>query len=279
MQKFILFLLVLTISCQSSLKMIQSERMSLRRQKFHKIQSVFPQTKKVASKQTILRRQQSQDIVRICANSLFNSLPPLYCWKKGGDAGIIPSNCPEGFERRAALCFKKCNAGYKHIAGLCYKNCPEGFKDHGLTCYKHFFKWHFKKSYIPKSLTNFHKDVTCPGRMYHGGALCYRNCEVVGLVNCGIGACSIDKSTCGKAIMNLILNVVKGVVKLITFVLSLGMGKVDFSIKDLLNINLEKLGRSHLKVTYNMVLKVMDRGEKHIYYKVYERANKKFKKK
>lgn len=133
--------------------------------------------------------EEGKELFGVCANAIMNSLPPLWCWKKGGDAGTIPTDCPEGWFRSLALCYKNCEEDYKFIAGVCYKNCEEGYKDHGLSCFKDIFHWYFKKSYIPESMTNFDKRVPCPGDMYHSGALCYRDCNILGLDNCGIGAC------------------------------------------------------------------------------------------
>jgi hypothetical protein len=39
--------------------------------------------------------------------------------------------------------------------------------------------------------------------MYKSGALCYRDCSVLGMYNCGIGACSGDKDSCNKEIENV----------------------------------------------------------------------------
>lgn len=62
------------------------------------------------------------------------AMPPEFCWKSGADAGRIPTDCPDGWERKLALCYEKCKSGYKHVLGVC---------------------WKFPKSYIPKSITNF----------------------------------------------------------------------------------------------------------------------------
>ena len=73
-----------------------------------------------------------KELIRVCANGLLNSVPPLWCWKKDGDVGKIPTDCPPGWFRSLALCYEYCKDNYRHIAGVCYKNCDPGYKDHGL---------------------------------------------------------------------------------------------------------------------------------------------------
>lgn len=55
-----------------------------------------------------------------------------------------------------------------------------------------------KKSYVVKSLTMF--SGVCPEGRYKSGALCYKDCKVIGMSNCGIGACARDSKSCGKGI-------------------------------------------------------------------------------
>ena len=216
--------------------------------------------------------EESKEILTICTNSLLSSLPPAFCWKKGGDAGTIPKNCPKGFTRKAALCEENCKPGYKFIAGLCYKNCKKGYKDHGLTCYAHFFKWHFKKSYIPKRLTNFDKRVTCPCKMYHSAALCYRDCNIIGLVNCGIGACAVDKDTCGNKVGEMVISVLTGGLSLLTKVFTMGnvpFGNLD---KNLINNGLNKLGKDHIINVFKNVKNVLNLGKNYIHKQGYKKA-------
>lgn len=108
------------------------------------------------------------------------ALPPNFCWKKGGDAGRIPNDCPVGSRRiGAGICRYSCKSGYREVLGVCWKGI---------------------RSYVPKSISNFDSSIPCRANEYKGGALCYRDCTKVGLVNCGIGACSISKGGCGSAI-------------------------------------------------------------------------------
>jgi len=60
---------------------------------------------------------------------LAESLPPGFCWKKGGDAGIIPTECPSGYFRSVALCYENCPSGWYFFLGVCYQGCGEGYTD------------------------------------------------------------------------------------------------------------------------------------------------------
>ncbi len=157
-----------------------------------------------------------------CFSALMDSMPPQFCWKKGADVGVIPTGCPDGFFRSLALCYAYCKPGWTHILGICYQDCKSGYTNHGLSCYKNIFRWYFKSSYIPESITNFSDRIPCPGDMYRGGALCYRNCATIGMFNCGIGACVSEESQCGPAILQMTLGVLDGLATGISTVVSLG---------------------------------------------------------
>lgn len=116
-----------------------------------------------------------------CLTALMDAIPPEFCWKKGADLGIIPTGCPNGYFRSLALCYEYCKPGYRHVLGVCWADCESGFSDIGLACFKHIFNWYFKNTYIPHSLTNFASEVPCPYGMYKFGALCYRDCNNIGL--------------------------------------------------------------------------------------------------
>ena len=94
-------------------------------------------------------------------------MPKDFCWKKGGDFGKIPTSCPAGYEIILALCFEHFREGYKHFLGICWKqSCDKDYKNHGLTCFRTIMRWYIKHAYIPRSLTNFNKEVLCPEGMY-----------------------------------------------------------------------------------------------------------------
>ena len=216
--------------------------------------------------------QEGKELFGVCANAIMNSLPPLWCWKKDGDAGTIPTDCPEGWFRSLALCYKNCDDDYKFIAGVCYKNCEEGYRDDGLTCYKDILHWYFKKSYIPESITNFDERVPCPGDMYKSGALCYRNCNILGLDNCGIGACSVDSETCKDTIIVIIKELFEGLGELFEFISSIGLKALIENDKNNIQKGMDKLGNNNMKLTYKMVNKIITLGKEYFESQSYKRA-------
>jgi hypothetical protein len=157
-----------------------------------------------------------------CMSGLTEAMPPGFCWKKGADAGVIPTGCPAGYFRSLALCYQNCSPGYTHILGICYKDCSSGYTNHGLSCFRNLFSWYFKHSYIPRSITNFSDEVPCPGNMYRAGALCYRDCRLIGMDNCGIGACIAPGADCTTKILSMVGQVFEGVATGVGTVLSFG---------------------------------------------------------
>ena len=188
-----------------------------------------------------------------CLKALMDNVPPEFCWKKGADVGVIPTGCPDGYFRSLALCYQHCSSGYRHVLGICWADCGGGYADHGLTCYKGFFNWYFKHSYIPKSLTNFSDKVPCPKGMYRQGALCYRNCNNIGLVNCGIGACSSSSESCGSAIAKMVVDTLSGIADGIMTIVSAGGAK---GIKSAIKGAASKLGKAGLKAAVNSIKKI-----------------------
>jgi hypothetical protein len=170
------------------------------------------------------KTQQTQALsyANICMSGLTEAMPPGFCWKKGADAGVIPTGCPKGFFRSLALCFEYCAPGYTHILGICYLDCESGYVNHGLTCFKNIISWYFKKSYIPRSLTNFSDEVPCPGNMYRMGALCYRDCTLIGMDNCGIGACIAPGEDCNMKVLEMAGKVIEGIATGVGTVVSFG---------------------------------------------------------
>jgi hypothetical protein len=197
------------------------------------------------------------DIGSTCLKALMDNVPPSFCWKKGADAGKIPSGCPEGWFRSLALCYEHCSSDYRHILGICYKNCPEGYTDHGLTCYKNLIRWYFKHSYIPSSATNFSSKVACPPGFYKGGALCYRDCSNIQMANCGIGACSYDSASCATEIFSMIMDTLMGLAEAFLFIASFGtsstaVGPAKKAVKE----GVEKVGKKGVQKSFKAIKKL-----------------------
>lgn len=187
-----------------------------------------------------------------CMSALTEAMPPGFCWKKGADAGVIPTGCPKGYFRSLALCYQNCSPGYTHILGICYKDCERGYDNHGLSCYRNLFSWYFKHSYIPRSITNFSDEVPCPGDMYRGGALCYRDCKIIGMENCGIGACIAPGSDCTAKVLEMTGKVLEGIATGVGTVLSFGASTAaKTGAKTAIKTALKKMSKDVLKAAAN----------------------------
>ena len=181
-----------------------------------------------------------------CTTALMQSVPPVWCWKKGGDVGEIPKGCPSGYRRHGLLCYENCKSGY-FVKGIqCIENCKKGYEYKGIQCKG--AKSYLPKSYLPKSITNCNKKVPCPQNKYKEGCLCYKDCSVIGYVNCGIGACAADSQTCKDSIKDMIKNVLEGIVDFITFCFSLGTSSGVYGLKQAAKTGLKKAGESGVKV-------------------------------
>ena len=157
---------------------------------------------------------------QLCFQTISEAYPPEFCWKKGGDFGVIPTGCPSGFFRSLALCYEYCRKGYTFVLGVCWQDCKRG-TDIGALCIGWFYL-HAKHTYIPTPLTNFSSRVPCPYNRYRGGALCYKDCKALGMTNCGIGACSRDSTGCGLTIMNMVFETINTFISVSLLVLSFG---------------------------------------------------------
>jgi hypothetical protein len=136
--------------------------------------------------------------------------------------------------------------------GVCWQDCPSGYTDHGLSCFKSLFSWFFKHSYIPGSLTNFSDKIPCPPGMYRSGALCYRDCNNIGLQNCGIGACATDGLTCGTKIAGMVKGVFEGIATAVSTVATLGGAT---AVKSGIKTGFKALGKAALNAVKNRMKK------------------------
>jgi len=168
-----------------------------------------------------------------CSEAFFEGVPPTICWKSGADVGIMPYDCPDGYHRLLALCFKDCDPGYTFDgAALCLKDCPAETTWYPLTCTYWTWKiWKIytvgREPYFPKSLTNF--DTPCPkpeGKYYKGLALCYRDCNAIGMANCGIGMCSATSDSCASGLGSMLTDFFSGLAKGVGFILSFGTSSI-----------------------------------------------------
>jgi hypothetical protein len=196
------------------------------------------------NKDAVESAQGKVKVVGTCMKALMESIPPSFCFKKGADFGVIPTGCPHGYFRSLALCYEYCKPGFVHVLGICWEKCPDGTTDIGLICGRGILDWWFKRSYIPDSLTNFNDNVPCPEGMYRFGALCYRDCNNIGMHNCGIGACAASKVACGTEIAFMVLDVLTGLADAVLFVLTFG---TEQSAISKISKGLQKIGKLGLK--------------------------------
>jgi len=204
-----------------------------------------------------------------CIRGLMSSIPQAFCWKMGGDAGIIPTGCPDGYFRSLALCYVNCNPGYDFFGGVCWQRCDAGYVNHGATCYKSFFRWYFKKSYIPSSITNFSDRVPCPLGYYRptGSALCYRDCKSIEMENCGIGACASDSVTCVTTIIDMGIGTLQGAIDVVAFVASFGASSIAQPAKNAVTKVVKKVGQTSMKLMIKGSVKSLKKFKKQIFSK------------
>ena len=136
-------------------------------------------------------------------------------------------------------------------AGTCWENCKSHYKSVLFTCYKNFFHWYFKKSHIPSSVTFFNKDAGCWDDLYKAGALCYKDCAAIGMVNCGLWACAKSSETCGSTIAEMSLDVITGIAEAVEFVVTFGAdapaAEAENAARKTAKSALKKLGKDGLK--------------------------------
>jgi len=159
-----------------------------------------------------------------CLRGFLNSLNAPFCYKKNGDAGTPPILCSCGYSRNGALCYVSCPPNYTIVAGICWEICGSGYTDIGAICFNNIFDFYFKGTQIDDSglYSNFDDRAACYFGYYKFGALCYRDCANIGMVNCGIGACATSSNSCLAGILTIATNLIIGFTSLILFVVTFG---------------------------------------------------------
>lgn len=161
-------------------------------------------------------------LTKTCLKAIFSSVNNSFCYKSNGDAGDIPTKCACGYFRFWALCYKTCDSGYTFLLGVCWEKCGSGYTDLGVLCYSGTLGLKGRSSYIPNSKTNFDDVSICNWNQYKFGALCYRDCTLLGMANCGIGACSASSSLCTATIVEMGVSILLGATKFMMFVMAPG---------------------------------------------------------
>jgi len=191
--------------------------------------------------------------------ALVSSMPPEFCWRGNnpdcptaypGRSGLLCyKDCEEAKQTKIAEFKTQGKEGkaqklgrkkFNLWGGVCWEQCneyksdlnpPEKYKNIGLVCRstEHWYHWHTKRSFVTSSVTNYNEGAVCPpdakGVVHPKSwfmGLCYRSCEEFGFINCGAGACAIDKASCVKEIANIVVGTLIGITEVVFFGLSLG---------------------------------------------------------
>ena len=186
---------------------------------------------------------------KICFSTIGSAYPPEFCWKRGGDFGVIPTGCPSGFFRSLALCYEYCRKGYTFVLGVCWHDCQRG-TDIGALCVDWFYV-HAKHTYMSTPLTNFSSRVPCPYNRYRSLALCYKDCKAVGMTNCGIGACSRDSVGCGLTIMNMVFEMINTLISVTSLILTFGASGAATTGLSAAKTALKNAGKKALKTSFS----------------------------
>lgn len=210
-------------------------------------------------------------LAKSCYEAFVKNVPPTFCYKKGGDLGKIPTQCGDGYFRFGLLCHQTCKDGYHFVLGVCWENCPTDYRNDGLTCYKSFYHWFFKKSYIPSTYGNFDSRVPCDEGMHKVGALCYRDCNKVGLLNCGIEACAATKVSCASTIATMAIDGLMAIGQTALLIFTEGGaaedGIIAAEVRATVEQGFKKLGLTTIKESVNIFKTVIAREGKEAFFK------------
>ena len=183
--------------------------------------------------------KEGQEMVNTCTNALMQSIPPMWCWKHVKDKSMSPRHCPSGYSRTNNACLKNCNIGYSMIGGVCYKGGDKKNKD----------------KYVPDKISNSDSRVKCPINTYKDGAKCYADCNVIGMENCGKAACSLDRSACVNTIIEMVRDVIQGIIEFVSFCVSLGSSSGVKAAKTGLNKGLKLVSNKGIETALKGIKK------------------------
>ena len=99
--------------------------------------------------------------------------------------------------------------------------------------------------------------------------LCYRDCNIIGLSNCGIGACAIDGKTCKDNVKDMVLSVLTGGLNILTKIFTKGNQPFNMIDTNLIKNGMNKLGSDHMNNVFRHVKQVLNSGKTHIHKEAY----------
>jgi len=195
----------------------------------------------------------SVEVVKSCLKGLMNSIPSDYCWKKDWSAEKPGLNCPteDGWFTWGGSCWEPCDEGDKWTTGVCWKPCPSGWTDIGAVCTKKikWWKWDFvaKETYKKDFFTVFNNKAGCKEDRWKFVGLCYKDCNKIGMKNCGIGACANAHMECfssvGKMAVRTVVGIAEELLEAVEFVVNKVVNAVMSveAIRDFVNDSKQKM--------------------------------------
>ena len=186
---------------------------------------IFPKDAQFAETNLTLaakEKAENEKIIGLCTSTFNEILPPPFCWKKGLDVGVIPTDCDANYTRRAQWCVENCRENHYFDGSSCIANkCEDGYTTFPLTCTKGLHT--YGRSYTPNIITNF--TAPCPTGTYRplaSDAVCYRDCRLKNMVNCGPAMCADSQESCFNGITGMMIDFFSGLGDFVAFIASFG---------------------------------------------------------
>ena len=202
--------------------------------------------------------RQGQEMVNTCTNALMQTIPPMYCTKEGKINKVSPTKCPSGYIMNKNQCVKNCIYPETRIGNVCYKSCPAGFitynKDKKQCQNKNKpAQRKQKEHYVAPTIDFNNPKVLCPNKYRKDGRNCIYKCSNIYMEDCGAGACALDKAACVKTIIDMIINVIQGLIEFVSFCVTLGASSGVKVAKTSLTTGLKKVNNQAIKAAFNSV--------------------------
>jgi len=103
------------------------------------------------------------------------------------------------------ICFSACGKGYSLNGGQCIENCASAAAERGQFCLLSGVLVP-RKSYFAETVA-YQSTTICREGYYKSSGMCYRDCKLLGMVNCGTGICTDKAETCTNDLKNLVSQV------------------------------------------------------------------------
>lgn len=184
----------------------------------------------------------------ICLRALMTSLNPNVCVKDDDEAKGYPviKVCPSGSTEEKGLCWTPCVSGYKLERGLCIEDCGNATLERGDCCIRSG-KLIPRKSYFADTVP-YESTTSCKEGYYKSNGMCYRDCEALGMHNCGTEICTDKPETCTSTLKNTIGVVSENLHKALEAIANCKTEKDDIAqIKQMIKSELSGFSLEYLK--------------------------------